>query len=136
LTDSCFLCFVFLLLLQITKANGTVLPDITVPGFGENSMVRRPINIGEVKQLRVQFSGSGTITYIKYRTCPTAGGTTFPAPPGATCLAEYYQNECTTNTHCTSKYTGTGITCNSGAGNVCFKSGSPRGCQETAPFTT
>jgi hypothetical protein len=96
-------------------------------------MVKRPMNIGNVTKLSVYFTGSGTITYIKYRTCPTAGGTTFPAPPAATCSAEFYLKECDTASDCASKYGGNAnqLTC---TGTVCYKNNGVRGCQEAAPW--
>jgi hypothetical protein len=119
---------------QITMVGGT-LQVITVPGLGDNAMVKRPINIGNVTKLSVYFSGSGTITYIKDRICPTGGS--FPVPPAATCSKDFYQNECSSNTACTNKY-GSGSTCNTGTGigNVCYKNGSPSGCLLAPPFAT
>jgi hypothetical protein len=111
------------LIQQVTRADGTTTL-ITVPGVGDNGMVRRPINIGNVKKLNVYFTGSGTITYMKHRICLPAGGS-FPPPPAPTCNSTYYQKECTTDAHCGMNY-GCG-TCTS---NVCMCSGQACGCNQ------
>jgi hypothetical protein len=127
--------FVFLFCFrQITKVGGST-QVITVPGFGDNSMVKRPVNIGDVTKLSVYFSGSGTITYIKDRICPTGGS--FPPPPPATCTKDFYQNECCVNTDCVNMYGNATSICNTsaGIGSVCYCGVTPCGCLHPVPWT-
>jgi hypothetical protein len=67
--------------IDITLGDGSLIEMHDTPGTGENGLLFQPIQLDQVKQIKIHYYGSGSINALTYRLCPPGANVYSESPP-------------------------------------------------------